>query len=1672
MKVILSLKDYYNYWNFEPSAKFEREWRSTVSAFKGHQALLGWYLNDELGPSDVGFNASDLPAQTPWTKTVDMLTTRNAAVKAADPAHVTNSIVNRWICSACYASGAWPRTDFMGVYANTSDIIGVDPYAWKNRTACMRWAASQTDCPNLETEVDYVDALMQAYGAGAAGRRGTMCASQIYDYGATSPEGVSLYSEPSFAVKRAMTWLLPVSGCGGILHYDWRAQFVQSENRTANTVLMANASTVARRLAEMARIGQELQPHLNLLATAEWRQLNASKFVHAAWFAPDHAASGPHTGWMFIVNSRGIARNVTVVAGLCSVSRTLEPWAVAKVDLRSECPDRTSSTRPSHKNDDTIGSQPDPTGVRAAALQQQIDAAISTGKPATVTISGTYNFSLRQHSDVRSLFCFAGSGNVSCSLGITLHFFNSSEMTAEDVWINAAPYMAVTSFNGEGGHILRRVEFEPNEPGQLFVSERDGVHESDVRRGISILQSRIFGQRDDFLNVRSTLLVVLRCAADKRSCLMVNPHVESGRPDSTYASNSLLEAARAGDQLSFVPMYTEANKPARLQRLARTVLSSAVKVTDPATAEAHALSRSMLTFGGHPLVTPAFRPDVWNVSMVSPVSADTPPSTKACERRQHPVFKAGAMIVDSVFNFSTGAMRFKSSNSIIRNNSVHNEGCRVNSHGSVVCATASLEVSYVQPWFEGAASIENATVEHNRWYLGAGVNPLKANPLDTSNIVQRNDQFLPKLKTDDQRSGSTNKRIDWYTERCGPEALGEAAAGCAAAVKFATVTHSWLVDGIMPCCNMLQIDCRTGLLQYDVSAYNFSRFAPFVAAGKAVSVALEGTGDMASCCASANNCTIRDHKEALAQQLLALALTYKLSSFTGDWEFNGQKLDFYWAGWNETMAHIASVLSPHGIGIGNSIASDANTLDACARPGYPGGPGAPDWCPAYRNVPWADVLTDMSTYGLDDGTGQGTDVPLPWSKNGTRGTCPYDSHNDPSIIQYCGGIESRVMNVLHSPVAKVYSDRPPQLSPGLYIGECLANPTTRTRQGWTRPKLSEFLSFLDTQGITRIGLWCTNISPTSNETDPIGFPCPLDGCPWMLEEIKAWKMRNATANGVMPAAVKTDDRPGDGSTVPFSTWWLLGERSWEPPPYDVSQYGFNENGTMILDVFGGQPVWPDIKGHDRGPDGLPCGGWPPRDEFSCLNFSYTNETCKGTHNWYRDHASHRTDLGPLCCNEGGCVPQEANVSAILAVVAQKVAQHVPVGFDGNCVLDQEGYSAIATDVQFGECDWPHAWSNIYRNYSTALVRARQPGLPAEEVARIAQEEWQNATVALMVASLETARRTRPACKWGYYGKEVSCSIYEPCAPSPAPGADPLCGYDHPVEGPKFRRQAEVLQPVVQASDILFPSVYMMSVAPRSHGYILLKSTLACDRGDDGLRWAGPHCSNNSIEVQRAGLRSVIGQALRSAAAVDLPSKPTVVPFIWNFCSICNSAHSNCAPCYQNSSLDLNASFHINRWGIEASLRIPYELGAAGVLVWVDQEENSETQQLESVLHGTTGPIGKQLLGEIAECSLANCSGHGRCQPLQSSSCECYAGFTGPRCAKATTVVVAPVKHDDVDGMTKQQDCGPSTRVPTHFQARKQPPNLGHHSASQNLAILGALDRHGHLPPQGQPRTLG
>ena len=356
-------------------------------------------------------------------------------------------------------------------------------------------------------------------------------------------------------------------------------------------------------------------------------------------------------------------------------------------------------------------------------------------------------------------------------------------------------------------------------------------------------------------------------------------------------------------------------------------------------------------------------------------------------------------------------------------------------------------------------------------------------------------QFGAVAKTAEvHHAGANVKRIEWYTERCGSVDLQQNASLCADAIKFATVTHPDLVDGLMPCCGMLQIDCSTGLLVYDISHYNFSAYAAFLAAGKSVRVTIQGTGTpqgigSTACCQSSTNCTMLQNKEKLAAQLLELAQTYNLTGYTGDWEWQ-KPSTFYWPGWNETMAYISSVLAPHGIGIGNGIVSGCEGSDLCA-PG--GGTSDPCCCPAFRDMPWADVLVDMGAYSIFGNSPS-------WSKNGVRGHCPHNTGGYPNVTQYCGW-EGGIMDVLHSPIVSVFPDRSPQIAPAIWIGDCSPNGTT-TAQGWTQTKLSAFLNFLDRQRISQIGIWCM-----TNNSDPIGFPCPVDSCPWMYEELRAWKHR-------------------------------------------------------------------------------------------------------------------------------------------------------------------------------------------------------------------------------------------------------------------------------------------------------------------------------------------------------------------------------------------------------------------------------------------------------------------------------------------------------------------------------------------------------------------------------------
>eukprot|EP01046_Picozoa_sp_COSAG06_P000633 COSAG06_NODE_18_length_34640_cov_31.179989_9_plen_398_part_00 len=235
----------------------------------------------------------------------------------------------------------------------------------------------------------------------------------------------------------------------------------------------------------------------------------------------------------------------------------------------------------------------------------------------------------------------------------------------------------------------------------------------------------------------------------------------------------------------------------------------------------------------------------------------------------------------------------------------------------------------------------------------------------------------------------TKKHIDWYCGECDSRFISPGTRGD---------TYANLVDGIMPCCGGgchpdggpcwgLSINCTSG--QIDVDRHNLSAYAPFLRSGRTVNVDLSGA---AACCRSKTDCTILENKHALASQVLDIALLYNLSGFTMDWEF-GQS--FNWGGYNETMAFIAETLRPHGIGLGISINSNCEA--------GPGSSSDPSCNPAYRNTPWAAILTDMGTYEIGD------QQPT-WSRRGPgNSTCPppYDSRaTDPSVLQYCGAVQT------------------------------------------------------------------------------------------------------------------------------------------------------------------------------------------------------------------------------------------------------------------------------------------------------------------------------------------------------------------------------------------------------------------------------------------------------------------------------------------------------------------------------------------------------------------------------------------------------------------------------------------------------------------------------------------
>ena len=351
----------------------------------------------------------------------------------------------------------------------------------------------------------------------------------------------------------------------------------------------------------------------------------------------------------------------------------------------------------------------------------------------------------------------------------------------------------------------------------------------------------------------------------------------------------------------------------------------------------------------------------------------------------------------------------------------------------------------------------------------------------------------------------------------------------------------------------------------------------------------------------------------------------------------------------------------------------------------------------------------------------------------------------------------------------------------------------------------------------------------------------------------------------------------------YSIYYVLGNPAWAPgfnvsnprtwsPPYNVSQYGLIADATAVFDVSSGaNSPWPGIHIADRGADGKPCAG--PTSGV-CWNFTFSATECAAVGGVIRrtpakyDRAGFTGGIGfSMCCNLGGCVPQEGDPHRIKAQVGGYVTEKVPARFTGNVALDVEGWNPIATSDIFGSCNTVETGRSIttsyymeqhLRNYSLALVRQSQPSLSAAQSIIVAQREFSTAAAGILVAALEAAKAARPLASWGYYGPVALCSIEGPCAPGLAEGSDELCGYDHPQAGAVLRAQAEAQRPIWMHSDAMFPSIYFQSVDPGSP-----QAAYECD----DQHFQGPACRNISLAHARALQHSTVGHAVRASVGV-------------------------------------------------------------------------------------------------------------------------------------------------------------------------------------------------------------
>jgi hypothetical protein len=306
IKVFLSLKDLYDAHN--KGADNEKIVTTIVTAFRGHKTLLGWYVNDE-------YKTDYLP----------MLEKRAQLLATLDPHHVVYSV------EACYTAQLCSTTR-LRAYRNTSTLFGTDPYPWLNATLTL----------DIQSEAGEIDKLLAAW-PGDDGV-GYCTVFQIFSQGpfecAKDPAHCWDRTWPPYDVMRAMAFLQPVRGSGGLLQYAYYAQFGYP-----GKMLPRTDPAVAARLSVLAKLGLELRAFADreFLGTRTVLEVTGGPTTPGGqatqWAALFHCDGCSTAGTLVVVNGNSKPATVQVGGLARKKSVTLEAWGV----LTEQLPD--SATR-------------------------------------------------------------------------------------------------------------------------------------------------------------------------------------------------------------------------------------------------------------------------------------------------------------------------------------------------------------------------------------------------------------------------------------------------------------------------------------------------------------------------------------------------------------------------------------------------------------------------------------------------------------------------------------------------------------------------------------------------------------------------------------------------------------------------------------------------------------------------------------------------------------------------------------------------------------------------------------------------------------------------------------------------------------------------------------------------------------------------------------------------------------------------------------------------------------------------------------------------------------------------------------------------------------------------------------------------------------------------------